>query len=126
MSQYNASGHKAYKATAALVMGTIVKIASGEVVVATDANDKFIGVTAADVGAAELADVRLRSAQGTIKVRAGGNIAVGDYVTTDADGEAVATTTEGDEVLGMALEAGVDNDLVEVMPQLGRLAVPAA
>lgn len=125
MSQYNASGHKGYKATAALVAGTIVKLASGEVVVAAAATDKFIGVVVADVGAGEMADVRLRSAQGTVKVRAGGNVAVGDYVTSDADGEAVATTTVGQEILGLALEAGVDNDLIEVMPQLGRLAVTA-
>ena len=125
MSQYNASGHKGFKATAALTAGTIVKLVNGEVVVATDDNDKFIGVVVADVGAGEVADVRLRSAQGTVKVRAGGNVAVGDYVTTDADGEAVATTTVGAEVLGMALEAGVDNDLIEVMPLGARLAVVA-
>lgn len=125
MSQYNASGHKGYKATAALAKGTIVKLTNGEAVAAAAATDKFIGVLAADVSTGAMADVRLRSAQGTVKVIAGGNIAVGDYVTSNASGKAVATTTVGQEILGMAVEAGVANDFVEVMPQVGRLAVTA-
>lgn len=125
MSQYNASGHKGYKATAALAKGLIVKLTNGEAVPAAAATDKFIGVTAAAASLGAVADVRLRSAQGTLKVLAGGNIAVGDYVTANADGKAVATTTVGQEILGMALEAGAANDFVEVMPQVGRLAVTA-
>lgn len=123
MSQYNASGHKGFVATAALGEGIIVKLSSGNVVVATAATDKIIGVTTNSCEAGETVDVRLRSAQGTIKVKAGGNISVGDWLTTDGDGEAIATTTDGNELIGMALEAGVDNDLIEVMPANGQLYI---
>lgn len=125
MSQYNASGHKGIEAGADLTKGTLVKISNGTVVAATAATDKIIGVLTADVKAGQVADVRLRNAQGTSKVRAGGNVAVGDYLTADADGEAVATTTAGNEVVGMALEAGVDNDIIEVVNMFTRLAVAA-
>lgn len=120
MSQYNASGHKGYKATAALTKGTVVKLASGEVVVSTAATDKSIGVVVADVVAGEMADVRLFSAQGTSKVRAGGNVSVGAYLVADADGEAIAATQAAAAaqptsfVFGQALEAGADNDLIEI------------
>ena len=54
---------------------------------------------------------------GTSKVIAGGAITVGAWVTTDSSGEAVATTTDGDIVIGRALEAADDGDIFEV--QLG-------
>ena len=127
MSQYNAGGDKGYVATAALGDGVIVKIASGEVVVAAAATDKFIGVTVGAVGAGETANVRLRSAEGTIKVKAGGTVAVGDYVTSNASGQAVTATAAAagavptSEVLGVAVEAGVSGDLIEVMPAICRI-----
>ena len=125
MSQSQHSGSKGYKATAALGAGILVKISSGEVVVATAATDKIIGVTENSCEAGEVVSVRLRNAQGTAKVKAGGNVSVGDYLTSDADGEVVATTTVGEEVVGLALEAGADNDLIEVMLMATRLAVTA-
>jgi len=116
MSQYNTSGHKAYVATSAIAgEGYIVKLSSGEVVVATAATDKFIGVTTNKAAAGEQTDIRLRNAQGTAKVKAGGTIAVGDYVTATTAGKAVATTTSGNLILGMALEAAADGDLFEVL-----------
>lgn len=118
MSQFNDGNSKGYIATAALSKGTIVKIASGEVVAAALATDKAIGVVQDDVDAGNTASVKLRNGSGTYKVIAGGTIAVGDYVASDASGHAVATTTANDEVVGLAVEAGVDNDLVEVIPAL--------
>lgn len=119
MSQYNTSGHKGIKATAALAKGILVKITSGEVVVSGAATDKTIGVTTAAVGAGELADIRLLSAQGTSKYTAGGNIAVGDLLVAAAAGKVVALTQAAagaqptSVVVGRALEAGVSGDLVE-------------
>lgn len=119
MSQYNVSGHKGYKATAALAKGVLVKLSSGEVVVATAATDKVIGVTTAAVGAGEMADIRLVSAQGTSKFTAGGNIAVGDLLTGAAAGKVVLATQAAagaqptSVIVGRALEAGVSGDLIE-------------
>lgn len=113
MSQYNTSGHKSFVATAALGEGVAVKLSSGQVIASTGATDKTIGVTTFACNAGDVVDVRLRAA--TAKVRAGGTIAVGDYVTTTTAGEVIATTTTGNVILGMALEAAVDNDFFEIM-----------
>jgi hypothetical protein len=51
---------------------------------------------------------------GTMKVKCGGNINVGAYVTADSNGKAIATTTAGDMVIGRALEAGADGRVIEV------------
>lgn len=119
MSQHNVSGHKGYKATAALAKGVQVKLSSGEVVVSTAATDKTIGVTNAAVGAGEVADIRLLSAQGTSLYTAGGNISAGDLLVAAAAGKVVALTQAiaGAQptslVLGRALESAVSGDLFE-------------
>lgn len=115
MSQWNEGNSKGFISTGALAQGVIVKIASGEVVAGAAATDALVGVTSDAVSAGNTVSVKLRSGAGTAKVIAGGTIAVGDRVTSDGSGHAVATTTAGDEVVGIALEAGVDNDVVEVM-----------
>lgn len=123
MSQFVEGSNKGYVATAALADGIIVKLASGNVVVSAAATNKFIGVTVGAIAAGETGTIRLRSTAGTLKVKTGGTIAVGDRVTSDAAGKAVATTTAADEVLGMALEAGVTGDFIEVMPSLTLYAI---
>lgn len=115
MSQFNTSGHKGFVATAALGEGVLVKLSSGQVVVSTAATDKSVGVTTHSCEAGEVVDVRLLSAQGTTKFKAGGNVAVGDLLASDADGEVVATTTATHRVVGQALEAGVDNQMIEAL-----------
>jgi hypothetical protein len=60
--------------------------------------------------------VRLLDGPGTFLIAAGGTISVGDYLTANASGQAVATTTGGDQVVGMALEAGVTGQFVEFLP----------
>lgn len=114
MSQYNVNAEKGIRATADLGEGLIVKIASGEAVIATAATDISIGVTTTAVKAGQVASVRLRNAQGTTKVRAGGTIAAGATLTAGADGRAVSTTTAGAQIVGIALEAGAANDFIEV------------
>lgn len=123
MSQSNAGISKGYKATAALGEGIAVKISSGEVVVATAATDKIIGVTMSACAAGETVSVRLRSSTGTMKVKAGGTIAIGDRLTSNGSGQLIATTTAANEVVGVAIEAGASGDFVEAMPALTLYAV---
>lgn len=123
MSQYNESGNKGYVATAALADGLAVKIASNAVVVATAATDKIIGVTVGAIAAGETGTIRLRSAQGTMKVKLGGTVAVGDRITSNGAGALITTTTAANEVVGVALEAGVSGDFIEAMPSLNLYAI---
>jgi hypothetical protein len=55
-------------------------------------------------------------------VTAGGTIAAGAAVQTDASGDALTAAT-GDVILGYAREAGVDGQIIEIeMIQGGNLA----
>lgn len=51
----------------------------------------------------------------TFIAKAGGTVAKGAYVTVDANGKFIATTSANDNVYGRALEAAVDGDQFEVM-----------
>jgi len=123
MSQQNEGNAKGYVSTAAINEGVAVKIVSGEVVMATAATDKIIGFTQHKAGAGETVSVKLRSGAGTVKVRAGGTVAVGDRLTSDTTGRSITTTTAANEVIGFALEAGAVNDFIEVMPSIGLYAI---
>lgn len=61
---------------------------------------------------------------GRVIVEAGGTITAGAEVASNATGEAVAATT-GDIVLGKALEAGVDGQLISIDFYKGGNEVPA-
>lgn len=87
--------------------------ANGKVVLASAATDKLIGVLDNTPEANDTADVVLRNGQGTFKVIAGGTISKDAYLTTDASGKAVATTTSGNHVFGQAVRAAVAGDIVE-------------
>ncbi len=115
MSQWNEGGSKGWVATSALADGVCVKLASGQIVIATAATDKILGVTVGAVVAGETGNVRLRSAQGTMKVKLGGTVAVGDSVTANASGVCITTVTAANQVVGQAVEAGVSGDFIEVM-----------
>jgi hypothetical protein len=60
---------------------------------------------------------------GRVMVKAAGNITRGAAVASDASGEAVAAAST-DIILGYALEAGVDNQIITV--ELSRAETAAA
>lgn len=57
---------------------------------------------------------------GVAKVEAAGNIALGDSVATDANGQAV-TATAGSRRLGVALDSAVDGDIFPMLLTQGQL-----
>lgn len=98
-----------FKATAAIVQFRIVKQAALQTVTqASAAADKLLGVSCEAAAAAnDAVDVVV---EGVAVVDYGGTIAVGDALTSDADGKAIATTTNADRVIGFAEAAGVTGD----------------
>ena len=60
--------------------------------------------------------VRLLNAAGTVKVQLGATVALGAKVMSDANAKAI-TATATNSVLGQALQAGVANDIIEIIPQ---------
>lgn len=92
---------------------------NGDIVLATAATDKTIGVlqeTAKDNGNAI---VRLNS--WTSKATAGGTVTPGAYLTPTTGGKLIATTTAGQRIVGIALirENAADGDTIEFMNMTG-------
>lgn len=122
MSQMSESSVRAFPATVAHTRGYAVKFSAGNIVVATAATDAIIGVIDVDNDAGQQANVRLRSGSGTaIGVAGTGGVAVGDKVTAEADGQLVATTTAGNEVVGIAITAASAGEEFEMILSTGEI-----
>lgn len=52
---------------------------------------------------------------GPTKVKLGGTVTPGAHLTSDGSGLAIATTTSGNRVAGIALAAGVANDVIPML-----------
>ncbi|MFC8008945.1 DUF2190 family protein [Streptomyces cinereoruber] len=105
---------KSELADAELTPRRFVKLTSTGIDVATAGTDKIYGVMnkANTVPAGETAPV---ITEGTAIVEASAAISKGAYVTATTGGKAVATTTAGHVVRGMALEAAdADGDMIEI------------
>lgn len=96
--------------------------ATGKIEVGEGATDLLVGVLQNKPLAGEAALYRFG---GTAKVKAGGAVAIGAWVTSDANGKAVATTTDGDVVIGrhIGTAAGADGDLIEVQVSIQHLYI---
>lgn len=92
----------------------------GQVDLADTAGENAIGVCL--VGGPAGAAVTV-AVSGKVMVEAGATIAAGAQVQTDADGNA-ATAAAGDVVLGYALEAGVDGQIIAIELIQGGNVVP--
>lgn len=115
MATFNESSVRSFPCAVALGAGVAVKFAAGLIVAATAGTDKIIGVTDVANDAGQDAQVRLRSGSGTAIGRAGGTVAVADYVTATTAGELIATTTAGNEIVGCALETAADDGFFEML-----------
>lgn len=87
---------------------------SGQIVPAAAATDLIVGVlrnTPTQTGSAAVAnypqnaDVHVRNANGQFKVQAGASFSAGANLTTNGSGQAIASTTTGDQVFGIAEQA---------------------
>jgi hypothetical protein len=118
MATQNIEGHRGFIAEADLSAKQyfILKLGAtaNGVALAAGATESILGILQNKPTANQIANVRLCNSQGTSKVKAGGTINAGDWVTSDANGKAVATTTAGNIVIGRALEAAVDGDIIEI------------
>lgn len=82
----------------------------GQVDLADSAGENCIGVLLNNPVAAGAATVAMT---GKVMVTAGGTIAAGAAVATDASGDAVTAST-GNIVMGYATEAGVDGQVIAI------------
>jgi len=115
MSSYAQPNVLTFKATAAIPKGSAVKAGASNqyVTLAAAATDKIIGIAMnAATAANEFVEVALPG--GGASGLAGGVIAFGDLLTSDAAGALVATTTANNRVVAIAMDAAAANDLVSV------------
>jgi hypothetical protein len=80
----------------------------GQVDLADSAGERCIGVCINDPASGEAATVVM---SGKVMITAGGTIAAGAQLQTDASGDAI-TAASGDVSMGYALEAGVDGQVI--------------
>lgn len=121
MSVQNTGINRTFKSAADLEgkQYRICKVtAQNTVNLASAATDVLAGVinNAPIAGTGSNVDVRMRGQGASHKVILGGTVTIGAKLTADANGAAVATTTSGDQVVGIALMAGVSGDIIEYRP----------
>lgn len=118
---------KTFKSAASLLdkQNYVVYVnAKGIVTIASAATQKPLGtiVNKPQAGANANIEVQLPTGGATGKVIAGGSIAIGDKLTADSAGKAVATTSAGNFVFGVALEPADSGDVFEYMPHFEKHA----
>lgn len=117
MSQNNYGANKGYKAGSDLSTKQwyLVKQTAVDTVDITSAGtDLVMGVIQNKPKSGEIADVLRVGGGATLKVKIGGTVSIGDRLKSDSSGRGVTTTTSGDVTFGIALQAGVSGDIIEV------------
>lgn len=116
MSQKLTAGIPFVVDTGGVTENNIVKVTTGQkVALASAVSDPVIGVAEYTAAAGETVSVQVT---GVARVKAGGVIAAGDPITTDASAQAVkAAPAAGTNnvVIGRALSAAASGDLVDVL-----------
>lgn len=92
----------------------------GRAVQASSATDRLLGI-ANSLGAGAAGERTDIIRVGLVEVEYGGTVAVGDLLTADANGRAIATTTAGNRIIGIADAPGVAGDIGWCFIQLGRI-----
>jgi len=119
---YVEGSFKTYKVGAsAIAANSAVKKVNGLIVIATAATDNILGVLQKAVAIGMPADVRLRSAAGTLQIRSGAAIAVDAPITSDANGAGITATVAGQQIIGYALEASTAaGQVIELLPSTAK------
>jgi len=91
--------------------------ADSEVTVASAVSNPLLGV-AVPTGSRDNNRVDVIVA-GIAEVKVGGNITRGDSLTADANGDVITSFAGTDRIIGLALQSGVANDVIEVLVAQG-------
>ena len=103
-----------FKAGAAIGARKICQIAAdGDAQQAVAATKGLVGVSGSRAVANE-ETVEIAIA-GIAEVELGGTVEEGAFVTSNANGDAVATTTAGDGIVGICVVGGADGDIGSVL-----------
>lgn len=87
--------------------------ADGEVAEASAVSDPLLGVSE-QIGSRDNDRVDVIVA-GIAEVKIGGNVTRGNPLTANASGDAVASSVATDRIVGIAMQSGVLNDIIDVL-----------
>lgn len=119
MGQFNDTGYGTVRASGLIPKSTRVTRA-GDI---AGANDRDIGITiSASVPGNEVVTVSFANKQGAQKAKCAGAIPIDAPVFTAADGRVSAAGPAGTFFRGIALQAGVDGEVIEIMPVVAQVA----
>lgn len=106
---------KSFKSPSAIEGRKVVTFgaADGEVVTATAPTNTLIGISE-QIGSRDNDRVDVVIA-GICEAKAGGNITRGEYLTVNGSGDVVAASASTDRIVGMAMQNGVANDVIDVL-----------
>lgn len=94
---------------------------SGGLELAAAASDEPIGIVdEGNDGSSTATQVSVRT-MGGFKVKLGGSVALGDRLTSNASGQAVASTDPEDKAVGIALDDGDSGDVIPLLITPGAL-----
>lgn len=105
----------AFKAAAAIAKGKAVKAGADidHVAVCSAGTDNAIGIVQ-NIGLAAEDVLEVAVSGGGAKALLGGTVAVGDALTADSNGALVATTSNADNIIAVAMQSGVAADIIGV------------
>lgn len=107
---------RSYAASAIVAAYRIVRFSepatTSRIAAASAANQPLIGTTG-KFGATAVGDMVDVHRAGLNPVQLGGVVGAGDWLTSDANGKAIATTTVGHHVIGRAEQPGVADDIID-------------
>lgn len=120
MASSSAPRIEVFYADGAIAKGSAVKAGSDKnhVAIAAAASDKIVGwAQSAAVNVGDKVEIALPG--GGAKCLAGGTIAFGDVLTSNASGQAVATTNNGDRSGAVSMQSAVSGDIFYAEVMLG-------
>lgn len=112
MASYSNSDIVSFKIDSAVVAGQVVKFGTDDehIAAASAVSDALIGVAQeAATTAEDLVEVAIG---GGARALCGDTVTRGAKLTVDASGYVVVSSTANDQIIGIAMQAGVVNDLI--------------
>jgi len=116
---------RGYEASAIIAAYRIVRFSdaanSSKIATASAATGQALVGTTGKIGASAAGQMTDVERAGVCPVQLGGPVNAGDWLTSDANGKAIATTTIGHQVIGRAERPGIADDIINYFAAPGTL-----
>ena len=121
MGQFNDTGYGTVTLTEEAPKNTRVTRAGA----VAGLTDQDVGITTQFGKAGDVVTVSSINKQGTQKAKCDGDVEIDDRVYTADDGKISANPAAGSYFRGIAMQSGVDEEVIEIIPALAESETPA-